>query len=469
MGRTRIERIQDSVHGLMEFHGMDTSIVEVLRAQELQRLRRIRQLGLVHLVFPGAEHSRLVHAVGASFLATRFAKQLVETTRETLTPFFRPNPSAIRDLAIAALCHDLGHGPLSHVWEREVIGEFNREQWTQTLGLAGESGIAHLKWHELVGQSLLAWPDGQLHRLLEQLEEGSSARIRKMMAGEYYIPYLPRLISSDVDVDRCDFILRDAHQTGVAYGIFDLNWLVSTLMVGKNASNKLVVGFDKHKAPAVVEQFLIARRALYDAVYYHKTVRSAEGMIGLLLKRLKEVVRDQGWPGPESTLFAPFIKAIKGEPLQPEEILGLDDYSLFVMIQQLVSVSDKDVTVADLALRIISRDLFKMVPVEENLLDDFLAKDDAYSILHDTVSSYIPGKKEYYIYRDNASFQMFTDKETEWAYFIDSHSEKRDATPIREHPRFRTHWAEAQKKMRLFAPREAIPSIAKAINDRLGI
>src|SRR2546423_2603310 len=154
MGRTRIERIQDSVHGLMEFHGMETSVVQVLRAQELQRLRRIRQLGLAHLVFPGAEHSRLVHAIGASFLSTRFSRQLLETTRETLIPFFRPNPSATRDFAIAALCHDLGHGPLSHVWEREVIGEhFDRALWANGLGLGSEPGLEHLKWHELVWQS----------------------------------------------------------------------------------------------------------------------------------------------------------------------------------------------------------------------------------------------------------------------------------------------------------------------------
>src|ERR1051325_401474 len=108
MARTGVERIQDTIHGLMEFRGMETSVVNVLRAQELQRLRRVRQLGLAHFVFPGAEHSRLVHSIGASYLAVRFARHLAEVTPEILIPFLHPGPSAIRDFAIAALSHDLG-------------------------------------------------------------------------------------------------------------------------------------------------------------------------------------------------------------------------------------------------------------------------------------------------------------------------------------------------------------------------
>lgn len=275
----RIERIQDTIHGLMEFQGMETSVVSVLRAQELQRLRRIRHLGLVHMAFPGAEHSRLVHSIGTSHLAIRFARHLANITRDFLVDFFQPGPSATRDFALAALFHDLGHGPLSHVWEREVVGEdFDKKAWMQKLGLdENEPGLFDLQWHELVGQALLSWPDGQLHRLLEQQEHGSSDRIRRLMVGEFYLQFLPRLLSGDVDVDRCDYILRDAHQTGVAYGRYDLNWLVSTATVGFTAENKLVAGFDRQKAPPVVEQLLIARRALYDTVYFHRTVRGAEG------------------------------------------------------------------------------------------------------------------------------------------------------------------------------------------------
>src|SRR5436853_6263072 len=116
MTHTRVQRIQDSVHGLMEFRGMEAVVIDLLRTPELQRLRRIRQLGLGYLVFPGAEHSRLVHSLGAAHLAIRFGRQLADSSRDFLMPDLRPGSASIRDLAVAALCHDLGHGPLSHAW-----------------------------------------------------------------------------------------------------------------------------------------------------------------------------------------------------------------------------------------------------------------------------------------------------------------------------------------------------------------
>src|SRR3954451_20997195 len=123
MPPNRIRRVQDSVHGLMEFRGMETLVIEVLRTPEVQRLRRVRQLGLVHLVFPGGEHSRLVHSLGAAYLAVLFGRRLREAGRDFISPFLLPDEIAVRDFALAALFHDLGHGPLSHAWEREIVGE----------------------------------------------------------------------------------------------------------------------------------------------------------------------------------------------------------------------------------------------------------------------------------------------------------------------------------------------------------
>ncbi|MBI4822791.1 MAG: HD domain-containing protein [Nitrospirae bacterium] len=169
MPKNRI-RVQDSVHGLMEFYGVETVVINVLRTPELQRLRRIRQTGLGHLVFPGAEHSRLVHSLGASYLAIRFTKQLEHACRNLLTDLLCPNSSVIRDIAVAALCHDLGHGPLSHAWEREIVGEdYDFDKWIYKLGLnESKKYLEGAKWHELVGHAMLLWEDGQLHKLLEQ-------------------------------------------------------------------------------------------------------------------------------------------------------------------------------------------------------------------------------------------------------------------------------------------------------------
>jgi HD superfamily phosphohydrolase len=172
-------RVQDSVHGLMEFRGMETLIIEVLRTPEVQRLRRVRQLGLVHLVFPGAEHSRLVHSLGAAYLAVLFGRQLREPAAQFLSRFLVPDEVAVRDLGLAALFHDLGHGPLSHAWEREIIGEeYDAAKWSAALGLGSDAPVKRVKWHELVGEALLVWPEGELHRLLEMHERGSSTRLR---------------------------------------------------------------------------------------------------------------------------------------------------------------------------------------------------------------------------------------------------------------------------------------------------
>lgn len=148
----RIQRIQDSVHGLMEFRDMETLVVDVLRTREVQRLRRIRQLGLVHLVFPGGEHSRLVHSLGAAYLAVLFGRRLRDAGRDSLSEFLLPDETAIRDFALATLFHDLAHGPLSHAYEWEIVGEnYPISAWKQGLGLQPDDPLLDrpLKWHVL--------------------------------------------------------------------------------------------------------------------------------------------------------------------------------------------------------------------------------------------------------------------------------------------------------------------------------
>jgi HD superfamily phosphohydrolase len=448
----------------MEFQDMETAVVDVLRTPEIQRLRRIRHLGLAHLVFPGAEHSRFVHSIGAAHLAIRFTKRLIESSANFLTDELSPGPSVVRDVALAALCHDLGHGPLSHVWEKEAIGhDFDRRAMCHGLGISYETAFDSLKWHEIVGQALLNWPEGHLHRLLEQQEEDTSARLRRLLVGDYYLTYLPRMLSSDVDVDRSDYILRDAHETGVRYGRYDLDWLVSSLVIGEAEGKRLVVGFDLRKAPRVVEQFLIARRALYDTVYYHKTVRSAEGMIGLLLRRLKHVVRDLGHKDLlQPKLFNPYRKVVLGEMIEPRDILGLDDYSLWVLIQFL-SETDVDVTLADLARRIVERDLFKVVPCKESQLSAFLERADAKERLCAVVGGFCLGDPDFYFHVDKVSIKMLEDNTEQCAYFVDAEHDGRPASRITDHAEFRMHWKEPSPLIRLFVPREAVDDVRKLV------
>jgi HD superfamily phosphohydrolase len=441
----------------MEFRGMETVVIAVLRAPELQRLRRVRQLGLAHLVFPGAEHSRLVHSLGAAYLAIQFARRLQEACYNYLAESLTPTEAAIRDVALAALFHDLGHGPLSHTWEREIVGDdYPVDAWLDGLGLTAEKDqLKGLKWHELVAQGFLAWEEGELHRLLERHETGSSRRLRYLLQGRYYLPYLSRLLRADIDVDRADFIRRDAQQCGVAYGRYDLNWLISTCTVGRTAENELVVGFDKRKAFRVVEQFLIARRALYDTVYYHKTVHCAEGMVALFLRRLRGVIRDF-LPLDAGRVVQPLVQIISGEVVHPKELLALDDFSLWVLIDNVANAQHMDPTAQDLARRILERDLLKLVPCPPRKVNEFLRRQEGYDRIYDVIARFCPGPPEFYLLVDVSPFTMLADRMEERAYFVD---EDRFATPIRDHEGIRPLWRESEESVRLFTVREAVDSV----------
>ena len=459
-----VRRIQDSVHGLMEFRGMESIVVEVLRTPELQRLRKVKQLGLAHYVFPGAEHSRFSHSLGAAHLAIRFGRQVEHDARRVFVPELVPDDHAIADLALGALCHDLGHGPLSHAWEREIVGEkFDRKAWASQFGLRADDPVVRTgKWHELVGQGLLAWPDGQLHRLLELQEQGRADRVRQLLSGSYYYPYLPRLLSSDVDVDRADYIMRDTHNTGVAYGRFDLDWLISTCMLGRSvATGKWVVGFDSHKAVRVIEQFLIARRAMYDTVYHHKTVRCIEGMVERLLRRLKDITALGAKPAlPEFAM--PAIKTIRGDALHPEEFLQLDDFAIFVLIDAVARGAFKDDTASDLARRILARDLFKLVPVSAEAVAAFMTSVENIQALYATVQRYVPGKGNYYVVVDLASFEMLAGDSAHGVMLVDG---ERLARRGADHETLMTHRGGERSQARLFTIPAAIDAVRRLVAE----
>jgi uncharacterized protein len=367
---------------------------------------------------------------------------------------------------VAALCHDLGHGPLSHVFEHTVMANFDDKAWAASLGLDSYDSAKPLKWHELVGQGILLWQDGPLHNLLESLEEGTSSRIALMLRGDHYLPYLPRLLSGDVDVDRCDYLLRDSHQSGVAYGRFDLDWLISTAAIGERPDRGLVVGFDYRKAPRVVEQFLVARRALYETVYQHKTVRSAEGMVGLLLKRLRTLgVQAHGLVG-DDELFAPYAQTLAGAPLAPREVLSLDDYSLWTMIMRIAAATNGDVTATDLARRIVNRDLFKRVDVTPNRLTDFLG-DPGREALYPFIERFVAGDPSSYVLVDRSEFLMLTDDEDREACLVDTDTADGigEATAARAHTDLLTFYEgpEPEITTTLFVPPEAQKAVAEYV------
>jgi len=447
----------------MEFGGMEAAVVDLASAAEVQRLRRVKQLGLNNLVFPAAEHSRFSHSLGAAHLAVRFSKQVGEAAEQVLGESNQVAPEDIRAMAIAALCHDLGHGPLSHMWEREVIGRsFDRDRWIQALGITDDDGLDHLDWHELATQGLLAWPEGDIFKRLERYEEGLAGRIGAILAGRYWLPYLPTLLRADIDVDRCDFVARDALHSGVEYGHFKLDWLISTITIGFH-QEKPVIGFDRSKAFRAVEQFLIARRALYDTVYQHRTVRSAEGMFGLLLKRLRFLV-EEATPPPFSNraIARPIVRLFTEGVLGPADLIKLDDDSLWLMVHDIAAQKKGDKIVRDLARRLLARDLFKQVPIKPEDVRDLNSQDSARRAdLEATLTKALEcDNPKYYFHIDSHKLNLLEQGNGDGAAydgcarFIRSDAEGRSSQLVRDTDLHT--YGKKEEEERLFVPADAL-------------
>ncbi|MGH7268996.1 MAG: HD domain-containing protein, partial [Polyangiaceae bacterium] len=186
--------LRDPVHGLVAFEGDDERIVEqLLDTPEVQRLRRVRQLGVTSLAFPGAEHSRFAHALGAAFVMKLLLARL-RAIHGVLPEVQQVTSDRAREAIAAAFLHDLGHGPLSHLFEDAIPGTPAHETWTERIVLDPSTGV---------------------HRVLDSVDPSLPARVVGLVHGRHELAYLAKAVSGELDVDRCDYLLRDAHATGV--------------------------------------------------------------------------------------------------------------------------------------------------------------------------------------------------------------------------------------------------------------
>ncbi|HKW05301.1 MAG TPA: HD domain-containing protein [Nitrososphaerales archaeon] len=235
--------IRDPIHGYIYASEIERKIIDT---ETFQRLRRIRQLAGCHLVYPGGQHSRFEHVIGAMYLAGKVG-EVLEMKRAPLTP-----DQAI-ELRLAALLHDIGHGPFSHVFE-EVMAErtpFTHEDMTQKIVLRSEIG-------DVLGKN------GFSKKALAELAVGKS-KTSKL--------FLNDVIGGGLSVDIMDYLLRDSYFTGVEYGKVDVRRIVNSFEVYEN---RLAIG---QAAMFAFEALMIARYEMFRAVYFHRTVRAAELML----------------------------------------------------------------------------------------------------------------------------------------------------------------------------------------------
>jgi len=243
--------VHDPVHGSITVHG---AVLDLLDTVEVQRLRGIKQLGLANVAFPGANHSRFEHALGASHMAEKVSTilKLSKDERELLK--------------VTALLHDVGHAPYSHTFEQLML---------DVLGLDHMEITGKILEGKISVESSRKLRSLNVPRTCDVLKEwGLSAKeISLLLLGKHEKEYLGDLLHSEIDVDQLDYLLRDSHYTGVALGMVDAERIVNTLVVRQNKLCVLEKGIE------AIEGLLTARSLMYSSVYYHHTVRTAEVML----------------------------------------------------------------------------------------------------------------------------------------------------------------------------------------------
>jgi hypothetical protein len=325
---------RDPVHGLIEFRGTDRRLIDVLETRAVQRLRRIRQMGFAWLVYPGAEHSRFGHALGAFHVARRVCQQL---------GLGEPVATHVK---AAALLHDLGHGPFSHAWEHSFAGG-SHESWGRRIVLE----------------------DDQLRAVLESIEPDLPRVLTSFWSKEYRPAFACKLVASQLDVDRLDYLLRDGHYSGAGYAAYDLDWILHALRIerihGGPDPEDLVV--DYRRGRHAVEQYLFARAYMYAQVYHHKTVRAAEWMFRKILARFSALVVRGG----TSRLLRGAEKLARGEPVAVAEYLRLGDDRVWTAIDtwgdgDAEEPLSGDPVLRDLSNRLRQRRLFKTIDLGDD-------------------------------------------------------------------------------------------------------
>lgn len=370
----KMKLINDPVYGLI--HIRTPLIFDIIGHPLFQRLRRIKQTGLSHLVYPGAQHTRFHHALGAMHLTG----MAVDELRGKQTRISGEEEEAV---LLAVLLHDIGHSPYSHALERLIVGVD----------------------HESIGKVIL--------RNLGRTYGAPLELALAMFTGTYERPFFHQLISGQLDLDRLDYLSRDSFYTGVAEGVVGHDRILRMLRV---VDDHLVV---EEKGLYSIEKFLVARRIMYWQVYLHKTALAAELMAKSVIRLLRQLAPHEraGFLAPELEYF--MSRQIRLEDLQQQEseilhMFGhLDDVSVDYSLKRLQE--HYDTPLRFLTTNLIQRILHKVVwsdePFEETAINTIREKAKSkYGWTDEVVDKLIwPGSESNSVYkREDHEIQMLT-------------------------------------------------------------
>ncbi len=365
--------IKDPVHGTMQFTTLEDNWVKpFIDSYNFQRLRHIKQLGLGDFIFPGAVHTRFNHCLGCSYVASQIAHKIGLSEEE-------------RQLVIVAcLLHDIGHGPFSHAFEDVFHNKLIRhEDWTPLF-------LAEYKTSDFFSNYNKQNPRHHLTTEKFQLIEDMimhHASTKKVLAD---------VVSSQLDADRLDYLLRDSHFCGVAYGEFDFRWMLHCMAIVESKEGERL-GIT-HKGIGVVEHYLMARRLMMRNIYHHQKKLAIEVFLVKLLRILAESLTDPLFEEIKTTRLGKFLAAVfafnqkikntKNTDSLKQEFLQeyyplyreLSDYDVFSVIKYLAKKTS-DHPAIQISKRIQNREMPKIIHLNletaksaETILADFKNK-----------------------------------------------------------------------------------------------
>jgi HD superfamily phosphohydrolase len=385
--------IRDAIHGLIS---VDPCFWKVIDAPEVQRLRWIRQTGLAYLVYPGSEHSRFAHVIGVYGLAQRVFNQLLQ--QATYTGIL--NPSDLdEDLRLAfttaALCHDLGHTAFSHVLEQILLPAGFRTHEDCTLELLQEGEVGK-----------------RIRNIGCDLEQ-----VVQLLKGEHWFNGLCKLISGHVDVDRLDYLMRDAASAGVGYGNYDLDWMINSLSLHLDKDRRPRLLLEVQRGVVAVEQFSSARRSMYQQVYYHATVRGAGRLLRAVFERASDPARPEKYKNDARKGIPNCLHSfLRGDHPTLGEFLNADDTTIVTALKQWGGFA-KDPVLRYLAKCFLERRLYKEIQV--GALDweasYGVVRDETRAALGRQKSAHLPSigaedthGLDYFVLADNCEFKADT-------------------------------------------------------------
>lgn len=337
--------LRDAIHDYI--HVDHLVIWHLINSQEMQRLRRVKQLGGTYQVFQSAEHSRFVHSLGVYQVVRRMLEN--EWLDNELNDYDK------LCVMCAGLLHDIGHGPFSHSFES--VFEEDHESITVRMILE----------------------DSEVHDILMNVHKDLPKDVASIIQHTHKNQILIQMVSSQLDADRMDYLLRDSYMTGTTYGQFDMSRILRTMRI---CNGKIVY---KESGVQAIENYILARYHMYWQVYYHPTARSYEHLLQSVFQRVKDLYSEKYCFKTDLKYLLPFLR----NQLTVNDFTKLDEAVVLYYFREFMN--EDDFILKDLSARFLNRKLFKYKQLKDQIELDEIEK----------ISASLGYNPRYYIISDN--------------------------------------------------------------------